>query len=72
MAEPLGLFCLEGNWDWDRRYSGSIRPVIELLKNLELFDLKRRPPIYRDVCTYEEFRKLAEEWAFDYPQYRVA
>lgn len=72
MAEPLGLFCLEANWDWDRRYSGSIKPVIELLKNMDLFDLKKRPPIYRDVCTYAEFEKLIDEWARYYRKYRVA
>lgn len=32
--EPLGVFCVEGNWSADRRYSGSIRPVIELISNM--------------------------------------
>jgi hypothetical protein len=63
MAEPLGLFCLEGNRDLDRRYSGSIKPVIELLANMELFDQNRRPPIYSDVCTWAEVEKLAQSGA---------
>jgi hypothetical protein len=72
MADSLGLFCLEGNWDQDLTYSGSIRPVIELLKNMGLFDLNERPPIYRDVCTYEEFRKLTTSWGNEYDDYRAA
>lgn len=72
MAEALGLFCLEGNWDRDLTYSGSIKPVIELLKNMACFDLNERPPIYRDVCTYDEFKKLTTTWGREYDGYRAA
>jgi hypothetical protein len=70
--QRLGIFCVEGNWSADRRYSGSIRPVIELISNMGLLDLNHRPPIHRDVCTRAEFRKLVNEWASLYDDYKIA
>ncbi|GAC1635610.1 MAG: hypothetical protein NVS4B2_23190 [Chloroflexota bacterium] len=68
----LSMFCVERNWAADRRYSGSIRPVIELISNMGLLDLNERPPIHRDVCTRAEFVKLVDEWAGQYDDYKVA
>jgi hypothetical protein len=71
-ALRLEIFCLEGNWSTDLTYSGSIRPVLEVLRNLDYVDQNHAPPIYRDACTRHEFEVLISRWAKDYGDYRVA
>ena len=58
MREDLpGIFCLEGEWDSDLTRRLSVRPVLELLEQLEVAQW-----IHRDVATLSEFEYYLEKW----------
>ncbi|MBE9404275.1 hypothetical protein M4D54_01935 [Brachybacterium sp. p3-SID1565] len=61
MREDLpGIFCLEGEWDSDLTRRLSVRPVLELLEQLEVAQW-----IHRDVVTRPEFEYYLEKWTSD-------
>jgi hypothetical protein len=55
---PVGVFCLEGDWDSDLRGRLSLRPVLELLER----SMHART-IYRDVGTTAELEHYVGRWA---------
>lgn len=58
MRENLpGIFCLEGEWDSDLTSRLSVRPVLELLEQLQVAQW-----IHRDVATRSEFEYYLEKW----------
>ncbi|MFE7605264.1 DUF6642 family protein [Brachybacterium paraconglomeratum] len=61
MREDLrGIFCLEGEWDGDLTSRLSVRPVLELLEELEVAQW-----IHRDVATRAEFEYYLRKWTSD-------
>lgn len=61
MRENLpGIFCLEGEWDSDLTSRLSVRPVLELLEQLQVAQW-----IHRDVATYSEFEYYLGKWTSD-------
>lgn len=61
MRETLpGIFCLEGEWDSDLTRRLSVRPVLELLEQLDVAQW-----IHRDVATRSEFEYYLDRWTSD-------
>lgn len=54
-----GIFCLEGDWWNDLNHSASVKPVLELLCQVE----KALCFIYRDVGTVAEFDHYLNKWS---------
>lgn len=55
-----GVFCLEGPWLDDLRDQLSVRPMLEMLRALDVADY-----IYRTASTIPEFESVIERWLED-------
>ena len=64
-----GIFCLEGDWEWDLRDRSSVDPVLQLL---ERSNDPAIPYIRRDVGTVPEFEYYLKKWTLKrYQSYSI-
>ncbi|HVV76714.1 MAG TPA: DUF6642 family protein [Mycobacteriales bacterium] len=65
--KPVGIFCLEGEWDTSMADRATVEHVLRMLEGLRIARV-----IHRDVGTRQEFEYYCKRWAQKgYADYRI-